>query len=82
MREDNTLTPRVVEIGGIGALLAFVTDERKAQGMTEADYLRKAGVNLNHLQVVRHRNTDIRLGNAIALINALGFVVTVSRRSP
>lgn len=81
MRGDNTLTPEAVEICDVTDLVDFVGRERTAQGLTEAAFLRKIGVNPNHLQVVRHRGSDIRLGNAIALINGLGFVVTVSRKS-
>ncbi len=61
-------------ISGRTSLLALIDREKAAQGLSDAEICRRAGVGSNTLSNLRHQpGRSLQSVNLIALVNALGF---------
>jgi len=61
-------------ITGRTSLLALIDREKAAQGLSDAELCRRAGVGSNTLSNLRHQpKRSLYAVNVIALVNAMGF---------
>jgi len=66
-------------IAGRTSLLQLIEREKAVQGLSDAELLRRAGLSSPFLFNLRNRGRrSISLSSVLALVNALGFELTVT----
>lgn len=60
-------------------ILNFIESQRQGQGLTKADLCRAADVNQRFIDKSIFNNSDISIGKAERLLNALGFELAIRK---